>query len=238
MGNHLLAIEDLRLTDSTDRSVADLLRDWGYGVAIASNNSDAIELGLANDIDLIVINHSEPQINALQICAELRGRNLRSPVIVLAGREVPDRVGFFKAGADDYVLKPIDSDDLQVRIEALLLRWRTWSPEVTMPRKKPGVLNYEFGGMAVDFRESKVTKNGSTISLSQRESRLLRHFVDNRGKVISRVALLRHVWGYRETPLTRTVDVHVTRLRKKIEADPKTPRFIVTVHGFGYRFDG
>jgi len=230
MGNHLLAIEDLRLTDSTDRSVADLLRDWGYGVAIASNNSDAIELGLANNIDLIVINHSEPQINALQICAELRGRNLRSPVIVLAGREVPDRVGFFKAGADDYVLKPIDSDDLQVRIEALLLR----SPR----RKKPGVLSYEFGGMAVDFRESKVTKNGSTISLSQRESRLLRHFVDNRGKVISRVALLRHVWGYRETPLTRTVDVHVTRLRKKIEVDSKTPRFIVTVHGFGYRFDG
>jgi DNA-binding response OmpR family regulator len=227
MDTHLLAIEDRR---STDRSVADLLREWGYGVATASSNSDAIECGLANDVDLIVINHSEPHINAMQICAELRGRNLRSPVIVLAGRDVPDRVGFFKAGADDYVLKPIDSDDLQVRIEALLLR----SPR----RKKSCISCCEFGGMSVDFRQSKLVKNGSTIELSQRESRLLRHFVENRGKVISRVALLRHVWGYRDTPLTRTVDVHVMRLRQKIEADPKTPQFIVTVHGFGYRFDG
>jgi DNA-binding response OmpR family regulator len=92
--------------------------------------------------------------------------------------------------------------------------------------------------MSVDFRGSKLFRNGSAIDLSQTEGRLLRHFVENRGKVISRVALLRHVWGYRDAPLTRTVDVHVLRLRQKIEADPKTPRFIVTVHGFGYRFDG
>jgi DNA-binding response OmpR family regulator len=227
MGNHLLAIEDRR---STDRSVADLLREWGYGVATASNNTDAIEIGLADNIDLIIINHSEPQINAIQICAELRSRNLRSPVIVLAGREVRDRVAIFKAGADDYVLKPIDSDELQVRIQALLLR--------AGHRKKPGISHYEFGGMYVDFRESELIRNGAKIELSQRENRLLRHFIENRGKVISRVALLRHVWGYRDAPLTRTVDVHVVRLRQKIEADPKAPRFIVTVHGFGYRFDG
>jgi DNA-binding response OmpR family regulator len=92
--------------------------------------------------------------------------------------------------------------------------------------------------MYVDFRESELIRNGAKIELSQRENRLLRHFIENRGKVISRVALLRHVWGYRDAPLTRTVDVHVVRLRQKIEADPKAPRFIVTVHGFGYRFDG
>ena len=225
--HHLLAIEDRR---STELSVTDLLRGWGYRVATASGNGEAIETGLAESADLIIINHSEPHVNAMQICAELRCRNLRSPVIVLAGRDVPDRVAIFKAGADDYVLKPIDCEELQVRIQALLLR--------SFRRRKPGILRYEFGGMHVDFRESELVKNGSRIDLSHRESRLLRHFVENRGKVISRVALLRHVWGYREMPLTRTVDVHILRLRQKIEQDPKEPRFIVTVHGFGYRFDG
>jgi two-component system alkaline phosphatase synthesis response regulator PhoP len=227
MDHHLLAIEDLR---SSERCVTDLLRDWGYSVATASSNTDAIEIGLADNVDLIIINHCEPRINALQICAELRCRNLRSPVMVLAGREVPDRVAIFKAGADDYVLKPIDCEELQVRIKGLLLR--------SCRRKKPEISRYEFGGMYVDFRESELVRNGSKIDLSQRESRLLRHFIENRGKVISRIALLRHVWGYREAPLTRTVDVHILRLRQKIERDPKEPRFIVTVHGFGYRFDG
>jgi|SRR5579862_9960727 len=227
MEHHLLAIEDRR---TTERSVTDLLRGWGYLVATASSNSDAIETGLADTVDLIVINHSEPRINALQICAELRCRNLRSPVIVLAGREVSDRFAIFKAGADDYVLKPIDTEELQVRIQGLLLR--------TCRRRKPEISQYEFGGVSVDFREAELVRNGSKIDLSQRENRLLRHFIENRGKVISRIALLRHVWGYREAPLTRTVDVHVLRLRQKIEEDPKVPRFIVTVHGFGYRFDG
>ena len=227
MDHHLLAIEDRR---STERSVTDLLRGWGYLVATASSNNDAIEIGLADNVDLIVINHCEPRINALQICAELRCRNLRSPVIVLAGRDVPDRFAIFKAGADDYVLKPIDNEELQVRIQGQLLR--------SCRRRKPELAHYEFGGMSVDFRESELLRNGSRIELSQRENRLLRHFVENRGKVVSRIALLRHVWGYREAPLTRTVDVHVLRLRQKIERDPKAPRFIVTVHGFGYRFDG
>jgi two-component system alkaline phosphatase synthesis response regulator PhoP len=227
MDHHLLAIEDRR---STERSVSDLLRGWGYQVATASSDSDAIEIGLADSIDLIVINHSEPRINALEICADLRCRNLRSPVIVLAGREVADRFAIFKAGADDYVLKPIDNEELHVRIQGLLLR--------ACRRRKPELSRYEFGGMAVDFRESELVRKGSKIELSQRENRLLRHFIENRGKVISRIALLRHVWGYREAPLTRTVDVHVLRLRQKIEEDPKVPRFIITVHGFGYRFDG
>jgi DNA-binding response OmpR family regulator len=227
MDHRLLVIEDRQ---SNERSVTDLLRGWGYCVATVSSSTDAIEAGLADNADLILINHCQPGINGIQICAELRCRNLRSSVIVLAGREVQDRVAIFKAGADDYVLKPLDCEELQVRIQALLLR--------SCRRKKPDISSYEFGGMCVDFRESEITRNGSKVELSQRENRLLRHFIENRGKVISRVALLRHVWGYREAPLTRTVDVHILRLRQKIEHDPKDPQFIVTVHGFGYRFDG
>jgi two-component system alkaline phosphatase synthesis response regulator PhoP len=92
--------------------------------------------------------------------------------------------------------------------------------------------------MRVDFHRSELFRNGSSIELSEREARLLRYFVENRGKTISRDALLEHVWGYRRAPLTRTVDVHILRLRHKIEDNPKEPRFIVTVPGFGYRFDG
>ncbi len=227
MDHRLLAIEDCH---SAEAGVTELLRDWGYCVLTASTNSAAVETVLADNTDLVIINHCEPRINAMEICSEIRCRNLRLPVIVLAGREVSDRVAIFKAGADDYLLKPVDSDELQVRIQGLLLR--------NGRRKKPDIAHYDFAGMHVDFRQSEVIKNGTRIELSQRESRLLRHFVENRGKVISRVALLRYVWGYRETPLTRTVDVHVLRLRQKIEDDPKDPHFIVTVHGFGYRFDG
>jgi two-component system alkaline phosphatase synthesis response regulator PhoP len=228
MNHRLLAVEDRA---RTERSVTDVLRNWGYTVATASNFDSAAGAGLADDFDLIIINHSEPRINAMEICSELRWRNVQAPVVVLAARDqVPDRVAIFRAGADDYLPKPVDLDELQVRIEALLVRYvRTRQQEISC---------YEFGGMRVDFRQSQLLRNGSIIELSQRLSRLLRYFVENRGKTISRSALLQHVWGYREGPLTRTVDVHVFRLRQKIEDDPKDPRFIVTVHGFGYRFDG
>ena len=140
MSHHLLAIEDRR---PTEHSVSSLLRDWGYEVGTASSTSDAIEIGLSDNVDLIVINHSQPRINALEICAEFRCRNLRSPVIVLAGRELADRFAIFKAGADDYVLKPVDNEELQVRIQGLLLRsCRRRKPEHTRkhPRKDTSVL--------------------------------------------------------------------------------------------------
>lgn len=92
--------------------------------------------------------------------------------------------------------------------------------------------------MIVNFRKSEIMRNESRVELSERESRLLQYFVENRGKILSRTTLLQQVWGLQRAPLTRTVDVHVLRLRQKIENDPKSPRFIITVHGLGYRFDG
>jgi len=105
-------------------------------------------------------------------------------------------------------------------------------------RKKQEISTYTFGVVEVDFCQSELIRNRSIIQLSERETRLLRYFVENRGKTISRSALLQHVWGYRFASLTRTVDVHVMRLRHKIEENPKDPRFLVTVPGLGYRFDG
>ena len=228
MDQHLLVIRE---DASSMRHLTDVLRERGYTVATVSNFELAVDPGFAENFDLIVVDHSEPRMNAMNICAELRERNVEAPVVVLAERDqAQDRVAIFKAGADDYLLKPLDLDELQARIEALLVRW--------VRRKKKEVSCYAFGGIEVDFCQSELIRNRSIIQLSERETRLLRYFVENRGKTISRGALLQRVWGYRYSSLTRTVDVHVMRLRYKIEENPKDPRFLVTVPGFGYRFNG
>jgi len=167
----------------------------------------------------------------MDICADLRRRDFDAPILVLAPRDQGrHRLAIFKAGADDCLVKPVELDELQVRIEAQLIRY--------VRRKKQEISYYEFAGRRVDFGQSELILNGSKVGLSEREARLLRYLVQNRGKTISRSALLQHVWGYRHAPLTRTVDVHILRLRHKIEDNPKDPHFIVTVPGLGYRFDG
>jgi len=228
MDHELLFIrDDIR----TSRYIADALQGRGYRVATASRLEFSADPALADSFDLIVIDHSEPRLNAMDMCSELRQRHVDVPLVVLAHREqVPRRVEIFNSGADDYLIKPIDPEDLSARIEALLIRWGR--------NKKPEIISHRFGKWRVDFRRPALTRNGSRVELSEREIRLLQYFVENRGKTISRNALLRHVWGYRQAPLTRTVDVHVLRLRNKIEENPREPRFIVTVPGFGYRFDG
>jgi two-component system alkaline phosphatase synthesis response regulator PhoP len=213
------------------RSVADALQTHGYSVASLSNNEFADDPGIAGDYDLILIDHAEPQVNAIDICTEVRQRKVEVPVLVFFPPDcAQQRVAIYKAGADDYLLKPVDLDELQARVEGLLVRM--------VRMRKSDVMSYEFGPVRVDFRQSELARNGAIIELSERETRLLRYFVENRGKILSRDALLQHVWGYTRAPLTRTVDVHILRLRHKIEDDPKRPRFIVTVPGFGYRFDG
>jgi DNA-binding response OmpR family regulator len=228
MDHHLLLISD---DAYSIRHVTEALQGQGYMVARASKFEFVTDPDFADNFDLILIDHSEPQINALDICAELRQRDIEAPIVVLAARDqIQNRVAVFKAGADDCLFKPVDLDELQVRIESLLIR--------SVRNKKQEISSYEFAGRCVDFRHSELVCNGSKIGLSEREARLLRYFVQNRGKTISRSALLQHVWGYRRAPLTRTVDVHILRLRHKIEDNPRNPRFIITVPGFGYRFDG
>jgi len=229
MDYHLLVIRD---DIPATRHVTEALKGQGYSVAATSRSVFATDPSLADSFDLIVIDHSEPRINAMDICAELRQRSIEVPIVVLAATQnhAQHRVAIFRAGADDYLTKPVDLDELQIRIEALLIR--------SGRNKIQEIAIYEFQGRLVDFSQSHLVRDGSRIDLSERESRLLRYFVKHRGKTLSRGALLRHVWGYPQESLTRTVDVHILRLRQKIEDNPKNPQFIVTVPGFGYRFDG
>jgi len=228
MDYHLLLIKD---DVYSMRPLMEALRGRGYKVTNASKCEFITDPGLAHDFDLILIDHSQHRINAIEICAELRQRDVEAPIMVLAARDqLQHRIAIFKAGADDCLIKPVELDELQVRLEALLIR--------DARRKRQEISCYEFAGRRVDFGHSEILRNGTKVRLSEREARLLRYFVQNRGKTISRTALLQDVWEYRHAPLTRTVDVHVLRLRHKIEDNPSDPQFIVTVPGHGYRFDG
>ena len=171
------------------------------------------------------------RLSGLDLCRTLRQRGVDTPVLMLTAKaQVTDTVVGLKLGADDYLTKPFETIELLARLEALLRRRPTGA--------MPGSDSYRFGDVVVDFKRMDAVRAGQPLDLSAREFKLLKHFIEHRGDTLSRDALLADVWGYDETPLTRTVDVHVAGLRQKIEPNPKAPTYIVTMHGLGYRFTG
>ena len=151
--------------------------------------------------------------------------------MLTARGQVSDRVVGLKLGADDYLVKPFDMSELLARIEARLRR--DGGPGEAPPAAPTAVT---FGLIHADFRRAEVTKSGAAVELSGKELHLLRYFIEHQGATISRTELLEAVWGYSTVPFTRTVDVHVANLRRKLEDDPARPSMILTVHGLGYKF--
>jgi two-component system, OmpR family, alkaline phosphatase synthesis response regulator PhoP len=224
----VLLIEDeagLRLT-LTDRLVSE-----GYAVESESDGEAGLTQAASGAYDLIVLDVMLPRMNGFDVCREVRKRGVTTPILMLTARgQVVDKVVGLKLGADDYLTKPFETVELVARLEALLRRQPS--------RAQVGGDSYRFGDVHVDFRRAEVTRAGRPVELSAREFKLLRHFVAHRGATLSRESLLADVWGYDETPLTRTVDVHVAGLRQKIEANPKSPEYLLTIHGLGYKFVG
>ena len=224
----VLLIEDepgLRLT------LSDRLMNDGYAVDTAADGEAGLSQASTGAYDLIVLDVMLPRMNGFDVCREVRQRGVRTPILMLTARgQVVDRVVGLKLGADDYLTKPFETIELMARLEALLRR--------TQAGAQPGGDVYRFGDVVVDFRRAEVTRAGQPVDLSAREFKLLCHFIEHRGATISRDELLSQVWGYDEMPLTRTVDVHVAGLRQKIEANPKNPEYILTIHGLGYKFAG
>jgi two-component system alkaline phosphatase synthesis response regulator PhoP len=224
----VLVIEDepgLRLT------LGDRLESEGYAVDTASDGESGLARASAGAHDVIVLDVMLPAMNGFDVCRELRRRGVDTPILMLTARgQVVDKVVGLKLGADDYLTKPFDAIELLARLEALRRR--------RPAARAAGADTYRFGDVLVDFRKAEVTRAGAPVDVSAREFKLLRHFIDRRGETLSRDQLLADVWGYDEMPLTRTVDVHVAGLRQKIERHPKSPEFIVTVHGLGYKFLG
>jgi two-component system alkaline phosphatase synthesis response regulator PhoP len=226
----LLLVEDepgLQLTLS-DRLIAE-----GYAVETAGDG----ELGLARAtdgaFDLIVLDVMLPRRDGFDVCRTLRQRGITTPILMLTARgQVVDRIVGLKLGADDYLTKPFEPLELLARIEALLRR----VPAATLAGTTGGNARYAFDEFAVDVRKAEVTRRGEPVDLSAKEFQLLRYFLEHRGATLSRDELLHEVWGYQNTPSTRTVDVHVAWLRQKLEPNPKVPQIILTVHGLGYKF--
>jgi DNA-binding response OmpR family regulator len=151
-------------------------------------------------------------------------------MLTARGQEV-DKVVGLKLGADDYVTKPFSFMELVARVEAILRR--TQRPRTTALHADE---DFVFGDVTVNFKRFEAHKDGLTLDLSPREFRILKHFSEHRGEVISRDELLDAVWGYSSFPLTRTVDMHIAKLRQKIEPHPHDPRHIITIHRVGYKF--
>jgi two-component system alkaline phosphatase synthesis response regulator PhoP len=229
MSKRILLVEDepgLVLT------LTDRLRSEGYVVETAPDGDAGLVRAVGEAFDLIVLDVMLPRKNGFDLCRDLRQQGLQIPVIMLTARsQVVDRVVGLKLGADDYLAKPFEMIELLARVEALLRR----APAAPPPASEV----YQFGQVKVDFRKAEVQRSGvGAVDLSALEFRLLRYFIDHRGATLSRDELLNKVWGYNSLASTRTVDVHVAWLRQKLEPNPRYPQFILTVHGFGYKFVG
>ncbi len=228
MDEKILLVED---EPGLVTTLGDRLRSEGYSVESAQNGDEGLARAASEHFDLIVLDVMLPRKSGLDVCRDLRQQGFAIPILMLTARgQIVDRVIGLKIGADDYLTKPFDMLELLARVEALLRR---------APRAAGGPSPiYQFGSIRIDTRRTEVVRDGAPVALSAREFQLLRYFIEHRGATLSRKELLREVWGYSGAPLTRTVDVHVASLRRKLEVNPGKPQFILTVLGFGYKFVG
>jgi|SRR5262245_3052520 len=209
------------------RGLEDNLRFEGYHTVSATDGRRGLQLALTEAPDLVLLDVMMPEMSGWDVCRALRDKGLDIPVIMLTARGAEaDRVLGLELGADDYVTKPFGLRELLARIRAVLRR----------PGPRTKFEEFAFGAVRLHLRGRQAFKRGQEVRLTRKEFDLLRYLVEHRGEVITRDRLLDEVWGYDQYPTTRTVDMHVLRLRQKFEDDPEHPRFIVTAHGQGYRF--
>ncbi len=224
----ILIVED-------DRSLATALSEGlqyeGHATLLAQDGAAGLRLAGQDGIDLVILDVMLPVVDGVEVCRKLRSRGSTIPIVMLTSKSQElDKVVGLKAGADDYVTKPFSFMELVARVEAVLRRSRRFAQQAH---------THSFGDVTLNFRTREVTKRGMSLLLLPREFRLLEYFIEHRGEVVSRDQLLDSVWGHDAlSPLSRTVDMHVAKLRQKIEDDLSDPRWIVTVHRVGYKFTG
>ena len=202
----------------------------GYDVITAPDGVAGLERALKEAPDLVILDVMMPRMSGLDVCKQLKAKRPSVPIIMLTarGQEV-DKVVGLELGADDYVTKPFSIRELLARVKAVLRRAKT------VPKDQE---RYSFGEVEVNLKSCQVSRSGKAMDFSSKEFELLKYFLCHPGETLSRDRLLEDVWGYDRFPTTRTVDAHIVRLRQKVEPKPDEPRFILTVHGTGYKFVG
>ena len=206
----------------------DDLKLEGYEVEVVRDGNAATARAREGAFDLILLDVMLPGKDGFEICRELRRGGCKTPIIMLTAKaHEAEKVMGLELGADDYVTKPFSPAELRARIKALLRRSAAEAPDVC-----------RFGDVEADFTRFELRRAGKAIKVTPTELKLLAVFVRNRGRVLNRVELVDLVWGPGTAITERAVDTHITNLRKKIEAEPAAPRYIVSVRGVGYRFEG
>ncbi len=200
----------------------------GYDVEVVRDGAAATVRAREGGFDLVLLDVMLPGKDGFQICRELRRGGLEIPIIMLTAKaHEAEKVMGLELGADDYVTKPFSPAELRARVKAVLRRTASDGPT-----------SYGFGDIEVDFTRFELRNAGKVGPVTPTELKLLSAFVRNRGRVMNRVELMELVWGPGTAITERVVDTHITNLRKKIEAEPAAPRYIVSVRGVGYRFEG
>jgi DNA-binding response OmpR family regulator len=223
MGTRILAVED----DERIRTAVKMaLEDEGWVVEEADNGEDALNAFTRHPTDVVLIDIMLPGIDGFEVCRSIRRTSDVPIVMVTARADTHDVVAGLEAGADDYLTKPFAPKELSARIRALLRRARA---------SDPAVAHLRFGDLEIIPDEGMVKRDGVEIHLTKTEFRLLVELASSPGRVFSREVLLERVWGYGYFGDGRLVDVHVRRLRTKVEADAANPRHVVTVRGLGYK---
>ena len=222
--NTILIIEDdVRIQKALHR----LFTSEGYETKSFSEGSQGLETFRSISPDAVVLDLMLPGMSGREVCKSMKLSSPDTPVIILSAiSEVADKVLLLELGADDYVTKPFSPRELLARVQAAMRRSKHSQPNALV----------SFGDVRVDFARMQVTRNGKQVSLTAHEFKLLRFFLDNPERVLSREELLNDVWGYNFYPSTRTVDNQILKLRQKLEVNPAEPAHFCTVHGAGYKF--
>ncbi|WP_353509531.1 response regulator transcription factor [Intrasporangium sp.] len=224
--SRILIVED---EESFSDPLSYLLRKEGYDVAVSETGPDGLAEFDKNGADLVLLDLMLPGLSGIDVCRTLRQRS-SVPVIMLTAKDSEiDKVVGLEIGADDYVTKPYSSRELLARVKAVLRRLA--EPEDLLPS------TIEAGPVRMDVERHTVTVNGKPTALPLKEFELLEMLLRNAGRVLTRMQLIDRVWGSDYVGDTKTLDVHIKRLRAKIEPDPAQPVHIVTVRGLGYKFE-
>jgi two-component system response regulator RegX3 len=222
----VLVVED---EESFSDALSYMLRKEGFEVAVAATGPDALDSFDRAGADLVLLDLMLPGLPGTEVCRELRTKS-NVPVIMLTAKDSEvDKVVGLELGADDYVTKPFSSRELVARIRAVLRR-RGDVEELAPP-------TLEAGPVRMDVERHVVTVSSREVPLPLKEFELLEVLLRNAGRVLTRMQLIDRVWGADYVGDTKTLDVHIKRLRAKIEPTPSTPRFIITVRGLGYKFE-
>ncbi|TWG23160.1 two-component system response regulator RegX3 [Micromonospora palomenae] len=216
--------------ESFSDALSYMLRKEGFEVSVAATGPSALTEFDRTGADIVLLDLMLPEMSGTEVCRQLRQRS-HVPIIMVTARDSEiDKVVGLEIGADDYVTKPYSPRELVARIRAVL---RRQSPEVT----ESGAPTLAAGPVRMDIERHVVTVDGAAVQLPLKEFELLELLLRNAGRVLTRGQLIDRVWGADYVGDTKTLDVHVKRLRSKVEPEPSAPRFIVTVRGLGYKFE-